>query len=69
MNNYQLINEKQLSSITGGNRWGNAVLGGLTGAKIGFKGCSKLEEFGPWVVAGCTVGATGIGAWVGYHKK
>lgn len=36
MNNYQLINEKQLSSITGGNRWGNTVLGGLTGAWAGY---------------------------------
>ncbi|WEV40249.1 Blp family class II bacteriocin [Lactobacillus sp. ESL0681] len=65
MNKYQIIDEQSLLNIVGGNKWGDAVLGGLSGATAGLKACKGL---GAWGMAICGVAGAGIGAYWEYNK-
>lgn len=65
MNNYKTINDQQLSNIVGGNRVGNAIIQGISGAATGVRIC---KGFGPWGMAACGVVGGGIGAYFGYHS-
>lgn len=67
MNNYQTIDEYELSSITGGNKWGDAVNESMKYAKVGVIGCGYFG--GAWGAAICGVAGAGLGAYIGYHKK
>ena len=42
------LNDKELSKIVGGNRWGDTVLSAASGAGTGIKAC---KSFGPWGMA------------------
>ena len=52
----------QLELIIGGNRWGNATIGAMNGAKYGVKLC---RPGGPWAMGGCGLVGAGIGGYVG----
>ena len=51
------LNDKELSKIVGGNRWGDTVLSAASGAGTGIKAC---KSFGPWGMAICGVGGAAI---------
>lgn len=57
------LNDKELSKIVGGNRWGDTVLSAASGAGTGIKAC---KSFGPWGMAICGVGSAAIGGYFGY---
>ncbi|WP_347284431.1 Blp family class II bacteriocin [Lactobacillus taiwanensis] len=56
------LNDKELSKIVGGNRWGDTVLSAASGAGTGIKAC---KSFGPWGMAICGVGGAAIGGYFG----
>ncbi|MBB1069962.1 bacteriocin [Limosilactobacillus sp. RRLNB_1_1] len=50
--------------MLGGNRWGNATIGAMSGAAIGINVC---RAGGPWAMAGCGVVGAGVKGYLSYH--
>ncbi|MBC8743759.1 bacteriocin [Lactobacillus sp. Marseille-P7033] len=60
----QQLKNEQLEFILGGNRWGNATIGAMSGAAIGINVC---RAGGPWAMAGCGVVGAGVKGYLSYH--
>ncbi|MRN07135.1 bacteriocin [Lactobacillus sp. 0.1XD8-4] len=60
----QKLTNEQLVFIIGGNRWGNATIGAMTGAKYGVKIC---RPGGGWAMGGCALVGAGVGGYIGYR--
>lgn len=60
------LKNNELKVVVGGNRWGDAVLGGLGMAGTGVKAC---KFGGPWLMTACGVVGGAVGAYLGYTKN
>ena len=58
------LKDNELSEIIGGNKWGSAITGGLSGAASGVKYCKSV---GPWAMVGCGIAGAVIGGYIGYR--
>lgn len=64
---FEDIKESDLQMLSGGNAWGNAVLGGLFGLEVGLKWCPRLGHVA--AVGVCVAATTGAGAYLGYYAN
>lgn len=65
MNKFQTIDDKDLSNVVGGNKWGKAFTGAVSFGATTLKLCGK--HFGLKVGAACGVAGAIVGGLAGYH--